>query len=182
MPRLTYWVMWHVAKEQMSLIVIVSLWGTVPARGRLVSQELARSRHAPCSYDLTRGDRRGGEGDVCAICKAIHVEVNFTNAFGWKASQGHSFKLTDKNKHVYWGTVCSKCNFSLTNYYPNIFATANLSRMNVRIYSAVYIFTNECANIFIHFVYWQMNVQIYSNNKYLPNILTNEYKWKVKMI
>ena len=59
--------------------------------------------------------------------------------------------------------------------------TANLSRMNVLIYSVVYIFTNECPNIFIHFVYSRMNVQRYSNNKYLPNILTNEYKLKVKM-
>ena len=75
--------------------------------------------------------------------------------------------------------LCSECNFSLTNEYPNIFATANLSPTNVWIYSVVKIFTNECPDIFLNFVYSQMNVQIYSNNKYLPHILTNEYKWKV---
>ena len=53
--------------------------------------------------------------------------------------------------------------------------------MNVRIYLVVYIFTNECPNIFVYVVYSQMNIQIYSNEKYGPNIMTNEYKWIVKM-
>ena len=53
--------------------------------------------------------------------------------------------------------------------------------MNVPIYSVVYIFTNEGPNIFVHVVYSQINVQIYPNEKYLPNILANEYKWIVKM-
>ena len=78
--------------------------------------------------------------------------------------------------------MCSECHFSLTNEYPNIFVTANYSRMNVRIYSAVYIFTNECPNIFVHVLYSQMNIQIYSNEKYLLNSMANEYKWIVKMI
>ena len=53
--------------------------------------------------------------------------------------------------------------------------------MNVRIYSVVYIFTNECPNIFGHVLYSRMNIQIYSNEKYLLNIMANEYKWIVKM-
>ena len=59
-----------------------------------------------------------------------------------------------------YGPVCSEWNFSLTNEYPNIFTIANLSRMNVPIYSVVYIFTNECPNIFIHFEYSRINVKI----------------------
>ena len=54
--------------------------------------------------------------------------------------------------------VCSKCFFSLTNEYPNIFVAANYSQMNVLIYSVVYIFTNVCPNIFVHVVYSRMNV------------------------
>ena len=77
--------------------------------------------------------------------------------------------------------VCSECNFSLTNECPNIFVTANYSRMYVRICSAVYIFTNEYPNIFVHVVYSLMNIQIYSTEKYWPNIMANEYKWIVKM-
>ena len=53
--------------------------------------------------------------------------------------------------------------------------------MNVRIHSAVYIFTNEFPNIFVHVVYSRMNIQIYSNEKYFLNIMANEYKWIVKM-
>ena len=66
--------------------------------------------------------------------------------------------------------VCSECNFSLTNEYPNIFVAANYSWRNFRIYSFVLIFTNECPNIFVQLVYSQMNVQIYWNKKYCPNI------------
>ena len=61
--------------------------------------------------------------------------------------------------------MCSKCHFSLTNEYPNIFVAANYSRMNVQIYSVVYIFTKECPNIFVHVEYSRMNVQIYPNEK-----------------
>ena len=53
--------------------------------------------------------------------------------------------------------------------------------MNVRIYSAVSMFTNERPNIFVNVVYSQMNIQIYSNDKYLLNIMANQYKWIVKM-
>ena len=77
--------------------------------------------------------------------------------------------------------VYSKCNFSLTNEYPNIFVTANYSQMNIPIYSVVYIFTNLCLNIFDHLEYSWMNIQIYSNKKYWPNIMANEYKWIVTM-
>ena len=77
--------------------------------------------------------------------------------------------------------MCSKCHFSLTNEYPNIFVTANYSQMNVRIHSAVYIFTNEFPNIFVHVVYSRMNLQIYSKDKYLLKVMENEYKWIKKM-
>ena len=82
---------------------------------------------------------------------------------------------------ILFHTVCSECNFSLTNEYPNIFIAANYSQMNVRIYSVVYIFPNECPNIFVPVVYSRMNVQIFPNEKYWQNILTNEYKRIVKM-
>ena len=62
--------------------------------------------------------------------------------------------------------MCSECNFSLTNEYPNIFVSANYSRMNVRIYLVVKNFVNEYPNIFIHVVFSQMNVQINWNAKF----------------
>ena len=53
--------------------------------------------------------------------------------------------------------------------------------MNIRIYSVVYIFTNECPTIFVHVVYSQMNIQMNSNEKYWPSIMVNEYNWIVKI-
>ena len=90
----------------------------------------------------------------------------------------HHWSLVElaSDKVWYWrrhGAVCSKCNFSLTNEYPNIFVTAIYSRMNVRIYSVFYIFTNECPNIFVGVAYSRMIIQIYSNEKYRPNIMAN---------
>ena len=72
--------------------------------------------------------------------KFAKTRVNGDNRT-WKFSfLGYVFpemKLWGQKTHFqYLGTkikdsVCSECYFSLTNEYPNIFALANLSQMNV---------------------------------------------------